>query len=94
MRRIERSKRFRTLLPLIATIIAALSSLQCAVFLQPEEAAVTPERVDGIFAEWDRDDSPGCALAVIRDDRADAFVALSLEDFLELVSEWWEGRSR
>ena len=33
-------------------------------------------------------------LAVIRDDRADAFVALSLEDFLELISEWWEGRNR
>ena len=29
-------------------------------------------------------------VAVIRDDRAAAFVALSLEDFLELVHEWWE----
>jgi hypothetical protein len=29
-------------------------------------------------------------VAVIRDDRAAAFVALSLEDFLELVREWWE----
>ena len=33
-------------------------------------------------------------LAVIRDDRADAFVSLSLDDFLELVREWWEGRTR
>lgn len=33
-------------------------------------------------------------LAVIRDDRAEAFVALSLDDFLELVREWWEGRTR
>ena len=33
-------------------------------------------------------------LAVIRDDRAEAFVALSLEDFLELVGQWWEGRNR
>ena len=33
-------------------------------------------------------------LAVIRDDRQEAFVALSLEDFLEFVREWWEGRSR
>ena len=33
-------------------------------------------------------------LAVIRDDRQEAFVALSLEDFLELVREWWEGRNR
>jgi hypothetical protein len=33
-------------------------------------------------------------VAVIRDDRAEAFVALSLDDFLELVREWWEGRRR
>ena len=33
-------------------------------------------------------------LAVIRDDRQEAFVALSLRDFLELVREWWEGRNR
>ena len=29
-------------------------------------------------------------VAVIRDDREAAFVALSLGDFLELVREWWE----
>lgn len=28
-------------------------------------------------------------LAVIRDDRAKPFVALSLDDFLEFVAEWW-----
>ena len=33
-------------------------------------------------------------LAVIRDDRAEAFVALSLDDFLELVAEWWAERQR
>ena len=33
-------------------------------------------------------------IAVVRDDRADATVTLLLDDFLELVSEWWEGRSR
>ena len=33
-------------------------------------------------------------LAVIRDDRAEAFVALSLEDFLDFVGEWWAGRMR
>lgn len=30
-------------------------------------------------------------LAVIRDDRAEAFVALSLDDFLEFVAQWWNG---
>ena len=33
-------------------------------------------------------------LAVIRDDRAEGFVALSLDDFLELVREWWAGRQQ
>ena len=33
-------------------------------------------------------------LAVVRDDRAEAFVALSLDDFLELVREWWAGRQQ
>ncbi len=31
---------------------------------------------------------------VLRDDRAEPFVVLLLEDFLELVREWWEGRGR
>jgi hypothetical protein len=33
-------------------------------------------------------------VAVIRDDRAEAFVSLALDDFLELVREWWEARNR
>jgi hypothetical protein len=33
-------------------------------------------------------------LAVVRDDRAEAFACLSLDDFLELVREWWEGSRR
>jgi hypothetical protein len=33
-------------------------------------------------------------LAVIRDDREEAFAVLMLDDFLELVSEWWRGMNR
>ena len=33
-------------------------------------------------------------IAVVRDDRAEAMVTLLLEDFLDLVSEWWVGRNR
>jgi hypothetical protein len=33
-------------------------------------------------------------IAIIRDDRAAAFVALSLEDFLEFVAEWWNRREK
>ena len=46
-----------------------------AVFLLPSllpaqnDAAARDPRVDSIFAEWDRADSPGCALGVYRDGR-------------------------
>jgi hypothetical protein len=33
-------------------------------------------------------------IAVVRDDRADEIVTLLLDDFLDLVSEWWTGRHR
>ena len=33
-------------------------------------------------------------IAIVRDDRAEPFVTLRLEDFLELVKEWWERRPR
>ena len=32
--------------------------------------------------------------AIIRDDRAEPFVALSLDDFLEFVAEWWARRDK
>jgi hypothetical protein len=32
-------------------------------------------------------------IGVVRDDRAEATVTLTLDDFLEFVREWWEGRS-
>ena len=33
-------------------------------------------------------------IAVVRDDRAEATVTLLLDDFLDLVREWWELRTR
>lgn len=33
-------------------------------------------------------------IAIIRDDHAEPFVALGLDDFLELVREWWARRDR
>ena len=33
-------------------------------------------------------------IAVIRDDRAEGIVTLLLDDFLDLVSEWWVGRNQ
>ena len=34
------------------------------------------------------------AVAVCKDDRMEPFVAMRLEDFLGLVSEWWAGRQQ
>ena len=33
-------------------------------------------------------------VAIIRDDHAEPFVALSLDDFLEFVREWWARRDK
>jgi len=33
-------------------------------------------------------------LAIVRDDRSEATVTLALDDFLELVEEWWALRQR
>ena len=51
-------------------VVAGLAS---AVFLSSPHANALDEpsaaKVDAIFAEWDREDSPGCALGVIREGR-------------------------
>jgi hypothetical protein len=42
-----------------------------------------------------RDDCPKgrMPIAVVKDDRKSALVAIELDDFLELVSEWWARRN-
>jgi CubicO group peptidase (beta-lactamase class C family) len=52
-------------LPLLA---AAATCAPPAAAQQPTPSGNAPDpRVDAIFAEWDRSDSPGCALGVYRD---------------------------
>lgn len=41
--------------------------LLCALLTITRASAQTPADVDRLFAAWDRKDSPGCAVAVIRD---------------------------
>ncbi len=49
--------------------------------------------IRGALKQVTSDAAPGrIPLTVIRDDRAAPIVALTLEDFLDLVSEWWTGR--
>ena len=47
-----------------AAALAALSLAAAERLL----AQTNPERVDAVFAEWNRSDSPGCSLAVLQDD--------------------------
>lgn len=46
------------------TILALAAS---AALATPVDAAPSEPAVDGLFAEYDRPDRPGCALGVIRD---------------------------
>ncbi len=58
---------FRPVFPILPVLCAVLCAITCA---GPPESPVTKvpaERIDAVFAEYDRSDSPGCALAVIRD---------------------------
>ena len=71
-----------------------VADLDCPVFWIEAKRGRKPN-VRGALLQATEDAPKGrIPLAVIRDDRAESFVALSLEDFLELVREWWEGRAR
>ncbi|MGD8868941.1 MAG: serine hydrolase domain-containing protein [Gemmatimonadales bacterium] len=54
-----------TVLGLALGALAATSGADA----QESQKAQLPSQVDEIFAEWDRTDSPGCALGVIKDGR-------------------------
>ena len=56
---------FKIKLTILASLIFALAS---SSFAQESKDART-EQVDKIFAVWDKPDSPGCALAIIKDGR-------------------------
>lgn len=59
----------KTLSRAIFVTLMALSSLSAQDQKEPSAtgAASLGERVDALFAEWDRPDSPGAAVAVVRD---------------------------
>lgn len=48
-------------------LLAAALSLACAAWAAAAEDTPLEARVDALFAEWDKPDSPGCALGIIRD---------------------------
>ena len=64
----------------------ALAALPC---LSPEPATVD-ERVDALFAAWDKADSPGAAVAVLKDGEvvvADGYGSAQLEHEVPITPE-------
>lgn len=53
----------------IAALILTQSFMQAVPIAAREKPEVPAEQIDAIFAEYDRTDSPGCALGVVRDGR-------------------------
>jgi hypothetical protein len=69
------------------------SDVDCPVFWP--EAKPASSRSPGGAAQATDAAPPGrIPIAIIRDDRAEPFVALSLDDFLEFVAEWWARRDK
>ena len=54
---------------LLLCVIAAITTGRTGVAMAAAESPGESARVDQLFAEWDKPDSPGCALAVMRDGR-------------------------
>lgn len=48
-------------------ILGLLPPVTCRAQERAAKPALATERVDALFAQWDKPDSPGCALAVIKD---------------------------
>lgn len=68
--------------------------VDCPVFW-PEAKRGRQPNVRAALRQATGDAPPGrIPIAIIRDDHAESFVALSLDDFLEFVSEWWTRRDR
>lgn len=70
------------------------ADVECPVFW-PESKRGKQPNVRGALRQANAAAPKGkIPVAIIRDDRAEAFVALSLDDFMDLVKEWWAGRQR
>ena len=97
----ELVQRFREVMP-DATIRRGLQfrtgeetpDVDCPVFW-PEAKRGKQPNVRAALRQAATAATPGrIPIAIIRDDRAEPFVALSLDDFLEFVAEWWTRRDK
>ena len=70
------------------------ADVECPVFWVESKRGRKPNVRGALKQASDAAPEGRIPIAVIRDDRSEAFVALALEDFLDFVREWWEGRNR
>ncbi len=66
----------------------------CPVFWIECKHGVKPSPRAALAQAQDAAPKGRLPVAVVKDDRRPAFVCMSLEDFLELVGEWWEAIER
>lgn len=57
----------RSIVGLLLLLMMRLAGTPCVAEDEPDPDAALRSQVDEVFVEWDRDDSPGCTMAAIRD---------------------------
>jgi hypothetical protein len=71
-----------------------VADVECPVFWVEAKRGKKPNVRAALRQAMDAAPKGRIPIAVIRDDRAKAIVTLLLDDFLDLVSEWWERGQR
>lgn len=70
------------------------ADVDCPVFWVEAKRGKKPNMRGALRQAIDAAPTGRVPIAVVRDDRAEATVTLLLDDFLDLVGEWWELRMR
>jgi hypothetical protein len=71
-----------------------VADVECPVFWLESKRGRKPNVRAALKQALDAAPSDRMCVAVIRDDRAAPFIGMMLDDFLDLVCEWWELRNR
>ena len=71
-----------------------VADLECPVFWPELKRGKKPNIRGALQQAIEAAPKGRIPIAVIRDDRAEEIVTLLLNDFLDLVSEWWELKER
>ena len=70
------------------------ADVECPVFWVESKRGKKPNMRGALAQAIEAAPEGRVPIAVVRDDRAEATVTLLLDDFLDLVREWWELRTR